>query len=91
LEKLDKKDFYPYLDIVFEAFGTDRLLFGSDWPVCLVAAEYEQVIGLVREYMTHVGFSTDQAKVLAETPHDFIVWMNNCIVFKKNYYLLLIF
>jgi len=26
-------DFYPYLDIVFESFGTDRLLFGSDWPV----------------------------------------------------------
>ncbi len=62
-----KKDFYPYLDVVFEAFGVDRLLFGSDWPVCLVAAEYEQVIGLVRDYMTHVGFSSaDQAKVLGE-------------------------
>lgn len=62
-----KKDFYPYLDVVFEAFGVDRLLFGSDWPVCLVAAEYEQVIGLVRDYMAHVGFSrADQAKVLGE-------------------------
>ncbi|WP_273214251.1 amidohydrolase family protein [Runella zeae] len=62
-----KKDFYPYLDVVFEAFGVDRLLFGSDWPVCLVAAEYEQVIGLVRDYMAHVGFSSaDQAKVLGE-------------------------
>jgi L-fuconolactonase len=59
-----KKDFYPYLDVAFEAFGVDRLLFGSDWPVCLVAAEYEQVIGLVRDYMTYVGFSeTDKAKV----------------------------
>jgi L-fuconolactonase len=59
-----KKDFYPYLDVVFEAFGVDRLLFGSDWPVCLVAAEYEQIIGLLKEYMTYVGFSaTDQAKV----------------------------
>ena len=49
---------------VFEAFGVDRLLFGSDWPVCLVAAEYEQVMGLLRDYMTHVGFSeTDKAKV----------------------------
>lgn len=62
-----KKDFYPYLDIVFEAFGVDRLLFGSDWPVCLVAAEYEQVINLVRDYMIHVGFSSvDQAKVMGE-------------------------
>jgi len=62
-----KKDFYPYLDVVFEAFGPDRLMFGSDWPVCLVAAEYEQVIGLVRDYMTNVGFSaSDQAKVFGE-------------------------
>ncbi|MCP1383056.1 amidohydrolase family protein [Runella salmonicolor] len=62
-----KKDFYPYLDVVFEAFGPDRLMFGSDWPVCLVAAEYEQVIGLVRDYMINVGFSTsDQAKVFGE-------------------------
>ena len=62
-----KKDFYPYLDVVLEAFGPERLLFGSDWPVCLVAAEYDQVIGLVRDYMTHVGFSqSDQAKVFGE-------------------------
>ncbi|RDB07624.1 amidohydrolase family protein [Runella aurantiaca] len=62
-----KKDFYPYLDVVFEAFGPDRLMFGSDWPVCLVAAEYEQVIGLVRDYMINVGFSaSDQAKVFGE-------------------------
>ncbi|MEZ4904211.1 MAG: amidohydrolase family protein [Spirosomataceae bacterium] len=62
-----KKDFYPYLDVIFEAFGVDRLLFGSDWPVCLVAAEYQQVIELLRSYMTEVGFSAhDQAKVLGE-------------------------
>jgi L-fuconolactonase len=59
-----KEDFYPYLDIAFENFGIDRLLFGSDWPVCLVAAEYEQVIGIVENYMNAVGFSdTDKAKV----------------------------
>lgn len=62
-----KKDFYPYLDVLFESFGPDRLMFGSDWPVCLVAAEYTQVIGLVRDYMTNVGFSaSDQAKVFGE-------------------------
>jgi L-fuconolactonase len=31
------EDFRPFLDIVFEAFGEDRLMFGSDWPVCLLA------------------------------------------------------
>jgi L-fuconolactonase len=61
------QDFYPYLDVVFEAFGTDRLMFGSDWPVCLVAAEYAPVLSLLRDYMTQVGFSlTEQAKVFGE-------------------------
>ena len=36
-------NFRPYLDIVFEAFGPDRLMFGSDWPVCLLAGNYGQV------------------------------------------------
>lgn len=43
--------FKPYLDVVFEAFGTDRIMFGSDWPVCLVAASYEQVKDLVTLYV----------------------------------------
>jgi len=43
-------DIRPYLDIVFEAFGPDRLMWGSDWPVCLLAASYEQVFRLVDEY-----------------------------------------
>ncbi|HET6407598.1 MAG TPA: amidohydrolase family protein [Chthoniobacteraceae bacterium] len=40
----------PYLDIVFEAFGPDRLMWGSDWPVCLLAGSYESVFRLVDEY-----------------------------------------
>lgn len=43
-------DFAPYLDVVFEAFGEDRLMFGSDWPVCLLAAQYSKVCGLLRDY-----------------------------------------
>ena len=43
--------FEPYLDTVFEAFGADRVLFGSDWPVCLVAGEYGAVHGIVAEYV----------------------------------------
>ena len=35
-------DLKPYLDLVFEAFGVDRVMFGSDWPVCLLAARYDQ-------------------------------------------------
>ena len=44
-------DFYPYLDIVFEAFGTDRLMFGSDWPVILVSGTYVQWKSLLEKYM----------------------------------------
>ena len=36
--------------MVFEAFGEDRVLFGSDWPVCLLAGEYARVFGLVNDY-----------------------------------------
>ena len=44
-------DFRPYLDIVFAAFGEDRLMFGSDWPVCLLSGTYDQVHGLADEYV----------------------------------------
>jgi L-fuconolactonase len=47
-----KEDFRPYLDTIVEAFGTERLMFGSDWPVCLLAASYTQVLDLVREYFS---------------------------------------
>jgi L-fuconolactonase len=47
-----KEDFKPYIDTVVEAFGTDRLLFGSDWPVCLVAAPYGAVAFLVNDYFS---------------------------------------
>jgi L-fuconolactonase len=44
-------DFRPYLDTVFDAFGPERLMFGSDWPVCLLAASYGQVKQLVEAYV----------------------------------------
>jgi L-fuconolactonase len=43
-------DFTPYLDIVFEAFGAKRVLFGSDWPVCNIAGGYEKMISIVQNY-----------------------------------------
>jgi L-fuconolactonase len=45
-----KEDFRPYLDVVFEAFSEDRVMFGSDWPVCLLAGSYEQVYELAADY-----------------------------------------
>lgn len=55
-------DFYPYLDVVFKAFGTDRLLFGSDWPVMLLSGIYVQWKSLIEKYME--GFAEeDKEKV----------------------------
>ena len=45
------EDFKPYLDVVFEAFGADRLMFGSDWPVCLLAASYADVVQIIADYV----------------------------------------
>ena len=42
----------PYLDVAFESFGPDRLMIGSDWPVCLVAASYERAVNVVRNYLS---------------------------------------
>jgi len=44
-------DFQPYLEIILEAFSPQRLMFGSDWPVCRLAATYEQAEGLVRDFV----------------------------------------
>jgi L-fuconolactonase len=44
-------DFNPYLDTVFEMYGTDRLLFGSDWPVLNLSGTYRQWKFLLEKYM----------------------------------------
>ena len=48
-------DFNPYLDLIFEEFGVNRLMFGSDWPVCLLAGSYEQVHALIRNYAVQMS------------------------------------
>jgi L-fuconolactonase len=50
-QKWKPEDVRPYLDVAFESFGPARLMIGSDWPVCTVAASYEQVMNLVKDYM----------------------------------------
>lgn len=52
-----RDDFRPYLDAVVEAFGMSRLMFGSDWPVCLVAGSYGQVVDIVKDYFADFSAS----------------------------------
>jgi L-fuconolactonase len=53
-------DFAPYLDVVFGAFGADRLIYGSDWPVCLLAGSYERVYDLAAKYCRQLSPSEQQ-------------------------------
>lgn len=46
------EDLTPYVEIVFEAFGPERVIWGSDWPVCLVAADYEAVFRAAGSFLT---------------------------------------
>jgi len=56
----------PYVDTVLEAFGPKRCMFGSDWPVCLVAVKYARWANLVRSWITKLS-PAEQARILGET------------------------
>jgi L-fuconolactonase len=59
-------DLVPYLDAIVDAFGADRILFGSDWPVCLVAASYRDVVGVVNRWAERLT-STERALLFGGT------------------------
>jgi L-fuconolactonase len=59
-------DFTPYLDTVFASFGPERLLIGSDWPVCRQAAEYEATMGVVLNYVDSLS-EAERDAVLGES------------------------
>jgi L-fuconolactonase len=63
-------DFRPYLDIVFECFGTKRLMAGSDWPVCTLAASYSAVMQIVGEYIARLS-RDEQAAIWGGNPKSF--------------------
>ena len=58
--KWNYQQLVPYMDVVLEAFGTERIMFGSDWPVCRLAGEYEEVLDIAQRYVA--GLSADQQR-----------------------------
>jgi L-fuconolactonase len=44
------QDFHRYLDIVIETFGTNRVMIGSDWPVCTLSGDYASTLRIVIDY-----------------------------------------
>jgi L-fuconolactonase len=61
-----RADFAPYLDIALAAFGSERLMFGSDWPVCLLSGDYAEVAGIVREFCATLS-AAEQALIWGGT------------------------
>jgi L-fuconolactonase len=43
-------DFTPYLDVVFKSFGTQRVIYGSDWPVCMLGGGYNRALEILQIY-----------------------------------------
>lgn len=60
-----ESDFKVYLDTIIKAFGTDRIMYGSDFPVCLVAASYEQQLNIVKEYFSSFS-NIEKKKIMGE-------------------------
>ncbi|MFZ9388278.1 MAG: amidohydrolase family protein [Chitinophagaceae bacterium] len=66
----EEGDIYPYLDVAFDAFGTDRLLFGSDWPVMQLAGNYSRWVRLLENYIGDPGSETGK-KIFGQNAIDF--------------------
>ncbi|MCU0369186.1 MAG: amidohydrolase family protein [Cyclobacteriaceae bacterium] len=61
----NKKDFAPYLEVVINSFGANRVMYGSDWPVCLVAARYEEQLGIVESFIESFS-DTEKQLIMGE-------------------------
>jgi len=59
----------PYLDTALDAFGPSRVMIGSDWPVCTLAAPYGGVLALVRDAIAEYS-ADEQAQILGKTAED---------------------
>lgn len=57
-----KETFGPFLDTVLKAFGANRLMIGSDWPVCTLAARYTDAIGIAIDWTAKL--SPDERKAI---------------------------
>lgn len=60
----------PYIDVVVESFGIDRIMYGSDWPVCLVASSYKKWLQTVKEYFSAYSVE-DQEKIFIDNAIQF--------------------
>lgn len=65
-----KGDFIPYMDVVLGSFGSERLMFGSDWPVCLLSGTYDEVVDIVENYTDNFNKEV-RAKIMGQNAVQF--------------------
>lgn len=65
-------DLKPYLDVIFENFSADKLMYGSDWPVCNVASDYTQVVKNLEDYISQLSLQNQNK-----------IWHKNALSFYK--------
>lgn len=65
-------DLKPYLDVIFDSFSANQLMFGSDWPVCNLAADYSKVVKTLEDYISQLSTQDQQN-----------IWSNNAKSFYK--------
>ena len=58
-----KENFQPFLKFILDEFGVNRVLYGSDWPVCLLAAKYQEQMAIVEDYIASFS-KNEQAKIM---------------------------
>ncbi|MFC4096926.1 amidohydrolase family protein [Euzebyella saccharophila] len=64
-ENWSRDEIFPYMSLILEAFGPNRVMYGSDWPVCLVAGTYPQVKNLVKEFIQDLS-TIEQEKIMGK-------------------------
>jgi len=64
------QDFEKYLSVALETFGSDRLMFGSDWPVCLLAGSYQHVVQIIELFVKKLK-PVEQNKIMGENARSF--------------------
>jgi len=63
------KDLLPYMEVAWDSFGPERIMLGSDWPVCRLAGEYNEVINIVPKFIESLNCK-DQEKILYQNAID---------------------
>jgi L-fuconolactonase len=66
-----KEDFVAYVHHIVQVFGKNRVMFGSDWPVCLLAASYDQVYELLKDILPGRLTEEEEAKIFGVNAFEF--------------------